>query len=133
MTGKHKMSTLTGQLNYSAMEHIVTKVKGKSGQMIECVILPLESNWIEKTEKDGKVYLHQGIAVYDIAPEKQKNGQTHTIKINPKKEIKDALKAAGKFTPFLGNLKDWSAPTAEVNTSEQFDAGAVQTDDDLPF
>lgn len=133
MTGKHKMSTLTGQLNYSAMEHIVTMVKGKNGP-IECVILPLESNWIEKTEKDGKVYLHQGIAVYDIAPEKQKNGQTHTIKINPKKEIKEALKAAGKYTPFLGNLKDWSAPTAEVNTSEQFDAGApIDTGDDLPF
>jgi len=131
MTGKHKMSTLTGQLNYSAMEHIVTMVKGKNGP-IECVILPLESNYIEKTEKDGKVYLHQGIAVYDIAPEKQKNGQTHTIKINPKKEIKEALKAAGKYTPFLGNLKDWSVPTAEVNTSEQFDAGA-QPEDDLPF
>jgi len=127
------MSTLTGQLNYSAMEHIVTMVKGKNGP-IECVILPLESNYIEKTVKDGKTYLHQGIAVYDVAPEKQKNGNTHTIKINPKKEIREALKAAGKYTPFLGNLKDWAAPTAEVNTSEQFDAGAtIDAGNDLPF
>lgn len=128
------MSTLTGQINYSAMEHIVTKVKGKSGQMIECIVLPLESNYIEKTVKEGKVFLNQGIAVYDVAPEKQKNGNTHTIKINPKKEIRDALKAAGKYTPFIGNLKDWSGPSAEVNTSEQFEAGApIETPDDLPF
>jgi len=125
------MSTLTGQLNYSAMEHIVTMVKGKNGP-IECVILPLESNYIEKTVKDGKTYLSQGIAVYDVAPEKQKNGNTHTIKINPKKEIREALKAAGKYTPFLGNLKEWSAPTAEVNTSEQFDDTPL-VDDALPF
>ena len=116
------------------MEHIITSVKGKSGQMIECVILPLDSNYIEKTVKDGKVYLNQGIAIYDVAPEKQKNGNTHTIKINPKKEIKEALKAAGKYTPFIGNLKDWSTPSAEVNTSEQFDAAPViETGDDLPF
>lgn len=127
------MSTLTGQLNFSAFEHVITKVKGKSG-MIECVILPLDSNYIEKTEKDGKTYLNMGIAVYDVAPEKQKNGNTHVMKINPNKEIREALKAAGKYTPFIGNLKDWSAPTAEVNTSEQFDSGAVNVEgDDLPF
>lgn len=127
------MGTLTGQINYSAMEHIVTMVKGKNGP-IECVILPLDSNWIEKTVKDGKTYLHQGIAVYDVAPEKQRNGNTHTVKIYPKKEIRESLKAAQKYTPFLGNLKDWSAPTAEVNTSEQFESGtAIETVEDLPF
>lgn len=128
------MSTLTGQINYSAMEHLICKIKNRSGVMIEGVFLPFDSNFIEKTVKEGKVFLNQGIAVYDVAPEKQKNGNTHTIKINPKKEIRDALKAAGKYTPFIGNLKDWSGPSAEVNTSEQFDAGApIETGDDLPF
>lgn len=126
------MGTLTGQLSYSSMEHIVTKVKGKSGQMIECVILPLESNYIEKTEKDGKVYLNQGITVYDIAPEKQKGGFTRDIKIYPGKEIAAKLKEAKQYTPFIGKLKDWTAPIAEVNTSEQFDASIVP-EDDLQF
>ena len=127
------MSTLTGQFNYSGMEHFITNVKSKSGEMIECVVLPLKSNYIEKTEKNGQVYLNQGIAIYDVAPEKQKNGNTNTIKLYPKKEVREALKAAGKYTPYLGNLKNWDAPAAEVNTSENFDASADIPTDDLPF
>lgn len=126
------MSTLTGQLNISALEHVIKTIQGKNGP-IECVIISLEPNYIEKTVKDDKTYLNLPIAVYEVAPEKVKNGNTHTVKINPKKEIRDALKAAGKYTPFIGNLKDWSAPTAEVNTSENMVMAAPIQDDDLPF
>lgn len=132
MTGIKIMSTLTGQLSFSGLEHIVKTLPGKNGP-IECVILPLDSNYIEKTIKDGKTYLNMGIALYEVAPEKQKNGNTHVLKVNPKKEIRDALKAAGKYTPYLGNLKDWSAPTADVNTSENLDMSAKIEGDDLPF
>jgi len=133
MTGKQIMGTLTGQISYSGMEHIIKTLPGKNGP-IECVILPLESNYIEKTVKDGNVYLNQGVAVYEVAPEKQKKGNTHVMKINPKKEIRDALKSAGKYTPYLGNLKDWSAPAAEVHTSENLDDKAFSSgEDNLPF
>lgn len=132
MTGNKIMSTLTGQLSFSGLEHIVKTLPGKNGP-IECVILPLDSNYIEKTIKDGKTYLNMGIALYEVAPEKQKNGNTHVLKVNPKKDIRDALKAAGKYTPYLGNLKDWSAPTADVNTSENLDMSAKIEGDDLPF
>jgi len=126
------MGTLTGSLSYSGMEHIIKTLPGKNGP-IECVILPLESNYIVKTVKDGNTYLNQGIAIYEVAPEKQKNGNTHTIKINPAKEIRDALKAAGKYTPYLGNLKDWSVQVAEVHTSENLDMSVSVEGDDLPF
>ncbi len=42
------------------------------------------------------------------------------------------MKAGGKYTPFIGNLKDWSAPVAEVNTSENLDMAAGEGDD-LPL
>ena len=49
------------------MEHIVTMVKGKNGP-IECVILPLESNYIEKTEKDGSESITDIISLNTLSP-----------------------------------------------------------------
>lgn len=120
---------ITGKINLAKLEHILREFPSKSGEKIECIVMPIKKNHLFKSDK-GNVFLD--LAAFDIAPEKRKGDDTHLVVQSFNKETRDKMKADGVQSPILGNLRaDGGAPSDEPNTSEDFTAETGK--DDLPF
>jgi hypothetical protein len=119
---------LTGKLNLAKLEHILHSFKGKDGQLMECIVIPIVKNSLFKTDK-GNVFID--IAAFETPLEKRKGDDTHMVTQSFDKEKREAMKAAGTYAPILGNLRDWNqgGGSQEANVSEGF----APVSDDLPF
>ena len=72
----------------------------KAGATIKCVTIPLENNFLAPTDKGG-VFVNWTAWEND----KIKSDHTHLINLDPGKEVREKLKAAGEYPPTLGALK----------------------------
>lgn len=72
----------------------------KAGATVKCVTIPLENNFLAPTDKGG-VFVNWTAWEND----KIKSDHTHLINLDPGKDIRDRLKAAGEYPPTLGALK----------------------------
>jgi len=111
---------------------VIAKKRNKAGQMIDCLIIPIEGNGltehIDKAgAKTGRVFMNASVVIRD---EEDQYGQIGFIAKNVDsdlyKKIKDDKDALNAQQPILGNLKDW-----ENNTVKGADK--INEQDDLPF
>jgi len=128
-----EIKNLSAQVNLTKLSRAcVTKIPGRNGDKVVCVVIPVEENDIY-LGKDGAAYLNLSIReskeiMFD---------QTHYIKQSFSKDFREAN--PGKFTeenrnnfPILGNGKPLvfkNAPV-EVNTTTPI---SEEDKDDLPF
>jgi len=110
------------KINYAAHVHVVRKMKNKAGEMVECLILPIEANHLFKGDKG----LYCDITA--IAVNNPKFDDTHILKQGLPKEVYDALtEDQKKSTPIFGNMGPWKKTEASMVTDEG------DEDSDLPF
>jgi hypothetical protein len=117
---------MNGKFNLAAFHHAIMNVGRKDGSKVECIVIPIKENNLFKSDK-GNVYCD--FKAWPIAPEKRKGDDTHLINQSLKKEDREALKAAGKYPPMLGTLKEYQAESPD--TVDQSFTSEVAGD--LPF
>ena len=92
---------LKGYFNLMAFNNAFIEERvNKAGAKIECVTIPLENNFLALTDR-GNVPVNW----VAWANEKIKSDHTHLINLDPGKEVREQLKAAGEYPPTLGALK----------------------------
>ncbi|RQO79172.1 hypothetical protein DBR40_05485 [Pedobacter sp. KBW01] len=125
--------TLSGSVALTKLTHVIMDKKGKDGQMVKCIVIPIEANGLET--KDKAVYLGIRATVKDETDQYGQNGFiSKTVKRDKKwSEMSDTEKEAEKaLTPILGNLKDF-AISGNNDAAGAAAPGVVAEDDDLPF
>lgn len=102
----------------------VAKITGKSGETLNCVVIPVNENNIFISEKGG-IYLD--MAAFEMKSESY--GQTHLIKPSlTEEQRKQMTKDEKNALPIIGALKPMKAKQAEVTTELK-----PTEYDDLPF
>lgn len=101
-------------------------LKGKNGNNVKCVVIPVEENNIFISDKGG-IYLD----LTAIAMKKENYGQTHLIKRDiPKEEREKMTEEELKNQPIIGALKPLKAKQAEVTETAEVSNDYTE---DLPF
>ena len=92
---------IKGQVNLMALTNAFLETrKNASGADIECITIPLAVNHIEKDQYGVK------LKFIGWPREGLKGNASHIVNQDVPKEVGEALKAAGKYAPTLGNLWD---------------------------
>jgi len=99
-----------------------------------CIIVPLEANHIE--ERDGKVSIP--VTMWERTdrntgqPIPDQYGSTHYLRLNLKKEVRDAMTdEERKNIPYLGNA--YPAVPKSGETAKEIPVSDSDVTDDLPF
>lgn len=131
---------LSGSLALTKLIHVRMKKKNKDGVEIEGLFIPIKANYlVEGAPADDKsipVYMPIGAVVRD---EQDKYGQNGFIskQLDTKdyKAMTDEQKAdSKKYTPILGNVKDWSSSgSSNADTGGAVSSETIDENDDLPF
>lgn len=140
-------SKLVGSLNLARLEGAgIMSVKGKSGAVKKCVVIPIDENDIfikveEKTTQQGEVYLSKlyalGIEIMEKREPDQWGNVCHAKLATSKEWINNHTPAEleTRNKVFLGNFKSVAIPNS--NQAATIDAPLAdqepQNDDDLPF
>lgn len=119
--------TLTGSIALTKLpQAVITEKKNKAGDLVKCVILPIDGNHL--TLKDGAVYMDVRVVIREDADKYGQNGfVAKGLPSDVYKSLKDDESALKAAQPVLGNLKDWSG------TATASPVPVVEEDDDLPF
>ena len=117
------MANLNVKINLQNLKCACRFEKSKSG-LVECLIIPLESNYLFKGEKG--VYLD--LTAFELKEIKDK--RTHLLKQQLPKEVFKAMSDEEKRnTPILGDVSTWehteAAPVSDLKTLDE--------NSDLPF
>lgn len=124
------MSNISGKINLRQLLSVMTKMKGKNGE-VDGVFIPIDANHLYRGE-NGAIYLD--ITGFEIKERKADRKDTHLVKQALPKEVYDAMtEEQKKETPILGNLIVWGH--REPAPQEFADAGGAPEpiEDDLPF
>jgi len=115
---------ISGQINLTKLTSALTSRKGKDGTMIEGVFIPIDHNYLFKSDK-GNVYMN--IIAFDLKD--PDDGDTHLVKISLPKDVREKMsKEEQNEMPIIGNLKVWGDSEGREETVE-----TLEEDDDLPF
>lgn len=118
---------MEGRFNLAGFTHSVMNIKRKDGSTVECVVIPIPDNHIVKTEK-GNLNVY-----WRTWPIDNRRGQdTEWIKQNLKKEVRDKLKAEGKYPATLGAIMESQYEQAET-TDSSLQTPEPVAGEDLPF
>ena len=123
---------LSGSIALTKLTHVIMDKKGKDGNLVKCIVIPIEANGLET--KDKAVYLGIRATVKEETDQYGQNGFiSKTVKRDKKwSEMSDSEKEAEKgLTPILGNLKDFSLSGG--NDSSGAASAPIAEEDDLPF
>lgn len=113
------------KINLAKLQKVAAvNLKGKTGNSVKCVVIPVEDNDIFLSEKGG-IYLD----LMAIAMKKESYDQTHIIKRSiPSEKYNNMSDEEKNSQPIVGSLTPMKAKQAEVTeTAEAAD------EDDLPF
>jgi len=122
------MSIAKGSLNLSALVHVKMEVKGKSGDKVKGIFVPLSANRITETEKGG-IYLN--LVAFEM--KEKKDWGTHIVKQSLSKEERSKMSEEDqKSMPILGNLNIDNTPSETVNNAADGKTFTEESDD-LPF
>jgi len=131
------MSNIKTQLNLKNLVHVVKKIKSKSGNEIDCIVIPIEANHIYVGEKG--FYLN----LIGFELKNKSETQTHMVKQSFSKEFLESLTdEEKKELPILGNhlLEVYFKKPEMSNIERSFQEEEIQhiTNDfldetDLPF
>ena len=113
------------KLNLAKLNKVAAvNLKGKSGNVVKCVVIPVDENDIFLSEKGG-IYLD----LVAVAMKEERYGQTHFIKrAIPDEKYKSMTDEEKKNIPIVGSISPIKAKQADVTQSME----SVE-DDDLPF
>lgn len=120
-------------INLTAFVHIREKRKNRAGELVDCIVIPCDANHLKFTDK-GNLYVNATAWPRKNAPQNENDKSTHIINHDPGKDVRDSLKADGKYPATLGNAYvdsdevQHTAPTSD----NSYSAPASHTDD-LPF
>ena len=117
------MKNLNIKLNLQNLHCACRFEKGQSG-MVECLIIPIEKNYLFKGEKG--IYLD--LTAFELKEPKDK--RTHLVKQQLPKEVFKAMSDEEKRdTPILGDVTPFEFQESEPVSSSD----PINPDDDLPF
>ena len=127
------MANIIAKINLRRLQSAQLKLKGKNGNMVECVVIPIDANNLVRGEKG--VYLDMiGFELKDRKPDRK---DTHMVKQSLSKEQLEKMTDEEKNAlPILGNMMLWSEQQEAdpVNYEMLQPADPTEgTDDDLPF
>src|SRR5690606_34708503 len=126
------MANISIKINLRQFKHVFKKMKGKDGNEIDVLIIPVEANNLFLGEKG----VYADLTAIEIKNKVGDNKDTHLIKQNLPKEVYNAMTdEEKKSTPIMGNAILWSRqePEPQQYDSEQFEGSIEGPDDDLPF
>ena len=129
---------LSGSLALTKLIHVKMTKKGKDGQEVLGLFIPIDANMlVTGAEKDGVTPIYMPVNVH-IKAETDDKGQNgfiaKTIDSKTYKALTDEQKEDSKrLSPILGSVKDWGASSAEDNSGDQNSGATVDEHDDLPF
>jgi hypothetical protein len=121
---------ITGSINMAALKYVIMEKKGKDGNPVKGMFIPINVNHLKEHENGG-IYLN--LVAFDM--KEPKDWGTHTIKQSFTKIEREAMgEEAYSKLPILGNLKaGGSAPAAADNNAAPDQVHDADGDGDLPF
>jgi hypothetical protein len=129
-----------GSIALTKLQHVILEKKNKKGKKIECIVIPIDSNYIERgKDKDGKLNgaLYMNVSVITKTEEdeyKQHGFIGQNVSSTMWKEAKPKEQEKMGKLPILGNLKDFSFNSDNYTADTGGSAGEpIDEDDDLPF
>jgi hypothetical protein len=122
---------LSGSIALTKLVHVMMDKKGKDGNLVRGIFIPIEQNLL--LEKEKAVYMSVKVKVKTEADSYGQNGFiSKTTDTSIWKGLDEAGKEdAKKLSPILGNIKDWGGSTND--TAGAASDTVVGDDDDLPF
>jgi hypothetical protein len=120
------MGNITIKINLTQFHSVIKTLPTQSGDLIECVVLPIEKNHFFKGEKG----VYCDLIAFELKNKKEGIKDTHSIKQSFSKEYLEKLSQDEKNAlPFIGGLIVWDENPAGEKPP------VVQTDpnSDLPF
>ena len=134
--GQRKFS---GSLALTKLQHVIMNKKGKKGKKVECIVIPVDANYIERGMKDGKptgaLYLNISVITRTEEDDYGQHGFVgQNVSSKAWKDAKDKEKEKMGKLPILGNIKDFAFDKSDYVADTGGSAGsAIDEEDDLPF
>lgn len=126
------MANISGRIALTGLIHGIKKIKGNSGEEVECLVIPIDKNYLYRGEK--AIYLDfQG---FEFKNEKENSKDTHIVKQSfPKEYFNSLTDEQKKAIPPLGNLTYWGKKEPKPNVSDEVQNAEFpdNPDNDLPF
>lgn len=118
-----------GSINLKKLVHYRGKIKGKSGEVKDCIMIPVEDNALFDSPEYDFLGLNVKIITWDQPDEYDKTGmivKNHYVKgQKPWSELTEIEKDERKaLEPILGNIRSWDtdgarkSSTSYVNSQE---------------
>jgi hypothetical protein len=128
------MGNISIRLNIRQLRHVEREMKGKDGNMIKVLIIPVEENKLFVGEKG--VYLD--ITAIEIKNKTGDSKDTHLLKQSFSKEVYDAMTEQERLAcPILGNAIQWGRqeppPVASSALSDSAVDAYQEEGEDIPF
>jgi len=118
---------ITFKVNLLQYQSAIMKIKNKSGILVDCVVIPIDTNHLVKGEKG----VYADFAAFEFKNKKEDSKDTHLIKQSLPKEWFQALSDEEKRAmPIFGNLRVWEERTEPESTSS---VTPIDESDGLPF
>jgi len=121
---------ITGSINLAAMKYVIMEKKGKNGQPLKGMFIPIEANRLQE-HSSGGIYLN--VVAFDM--KEPKDWATHIVKQSFTKKEREAMgEDEVSSLPILGNIKvSDGSPVATDNNAAPDQVVDAEGDDDLPF
>jgi hypothetical protein len=121
---------ITGSINMAVLKHVIMEKKGKDGQPLKGMFIPIEANRLQE-HSSGGIYLN--VVAFEL--KEPKDWATHIVKQSFTKKERGAMgedELSG--LPILGNIKvSDGTPPAQDNNAAPDQVMDGDSDDDLPF
>lgn len=125
------MANISAKINLRQFKSHVATLKNKAGKPIECLILPIDENFLFRGEKG--IYLD--LQAYELKERKEGQKETHLVKQSIPKKIFDTMTDSEKDSlPILGNMTVWGRQEPDpVNYEVEVPEQGGENGSGLPF
>lgn len=123
--------SLSGSLVLTKLKHVLMTKKGKDGQPVEGIFIPIEVNKLLKKEK--AVYMNCSVAIKDEPDQYDQIAFMQQRSSKPWKDMSDEEKEESKQLPYLGNFRDFQYSSNDDNSGDAGGGETFDEEDSLPF
>lgn len=122
------MASISTNINFTALKAVsVRSFKSKSGELVDCLVIPIEHNNLIRGEKG--VYL--SATGFEIKKKIEGGKDTHVMKQSLPKAIYEAMSEEEKRAmPIIGSNVLWAERSGELGQAEVV---VQDAEDGLPF
>jgi len=123
------MSTIVGKINLASLTHVIQEKKNKAGEMIKCVVIPIEQNHLFQSEKGN---LFMDLIAFDL--KELKDDQSHLVKQSLPKAVREKMsKEDQEKLPIIGSLNVNFGGGGGNQVNNAAGGAVLSEEDDLPF